>query len=109
MVKSIVGTGTEGYKDDVGGKAEFNFPCGIIISQDGKSLIFVDFGNECIRKVSVLNGMTSTIAGMPCMMGIDLSASSSSPKKKETLYWISIFILTMKKTQEKVNTKTDHF
>ena len=86
MVHTIAGSGRKDYGDAIGKEAKFNDPFGIIITRDGESLIVADLGNRCIRKVSILNGTTSTITGNPGMVQIDLSASSSS----ETLFIIGL-------------------
>jgi hypothetical protein len=65
MVSSIAGSGRKGYRDDIGMEAEFNYPCGIQISRDKKHLFVADGGNGCIRKISLADGTTSTIAGVP--------------------------------------------
>ena len=65
VVKTIAGSGRYGYKDGIGMEAEFNYPCGITISRDGKDLFVADSENKCIRKISLVDGTTSTIAGEP--------------------------------------------
>jgi hypothetical protein len=62
--------------DGIGKEAEFKYPCGVIISRDGKDLFVADYGNVCIRKVSILDGYTSTIAGIPGITRASLFASS---------------------------------
>ena len=68
MVSTIAGSGRRGYKDGIGEEVELNIPFGIAITRDGKDLFVADYGNKCIRKVSILDGTTSTIAGVPGIM-----------------------------------------
>jgi hypothetical protein len=65
IVSTIAGSGRRGYRDGIGMETEFNYPYGIQISRDKKHLVVVDYGNSCIRKVSLVDGTTSTIAGVP--------------------------------------------
>jgi sugar lactone lactonase YvrE len=64
-VVTIAGSTTGGHKDGVGKEAKFFYPSGIAISNDKKVLYVADNGNKCIRKISLVDGTTSTIAGMP--------------------------------------------
>ena len=68
MVSTTAGNGSRGHKDGIGKEAKFNNPSGIMISRDEKDLFVVDNGNNCIRKVSLVDGTTSTIAGIPGIM-----------------------------------------
>ena len=63
-VSTIAGSG-QGYRDGIGSEAKFYYPFGIQISRDKKYLFVADRGNGCIRKVSLVDGTTSTIAGVP--------------------------------------------
>ena len=65
MVQTIAGSGERGCKDGVGKEAEFNCSFGIVISNEKKVLYVADHGNACIRKISLIDGTTSTIAGIP--------------------------------------------
>ena len=76
LISTIAGSGEKGHRDGIGKEAKFNFPFGIIISQDGKDLFVVELGNMCVRKVSIADGTTSTVAGIPGIMKRSLSASS---------------------------------
>ena len=61
-VTTIAGqSGASGYSDETASKARFSFPKGIV--SDGNNLYVVDFGNHRIRKVSLINGMVTTLAG----------------------------------------------
>jgi len=75
-VSTIAGSGEKGHKNSIGKEAEFNAPCGIIISQDGKHLFVADHRNACIQRVSIADGTTSTVAGIPGIMKRSLSAST---------------------------------
>ena len=65
MVSTIAGSGRTGHSDGIGSEAAFNVPLGIQISRDKKYLFIADSGNRCIQKVSIVDGTTSTIAGVP--------------------------------------------
>ena len=67
MVEMAAGNGKRGHKDGNGKEAEFNYLTGIVISHEKKVLFVVDHGNYCIRKISLVNGTTYTIAGVPGM------------------------------------------
>ena len=77
MAETIAGQGSAGHKDGIGGEAKFKNPSDIVISRDGKELYVADLGNSCIRKVSILEGNTSTVAGKPGKIRVSLSALSS--------------------------------
>ena len=106
LVQTIAGSERKGYKDGIGKEAEFNGPSGIVISRDGESLFIADYENRCIRKVSILDGMTSTIAGIPGIMkGIFFSAPSSFKKTHGHIF----FDDDEKNIQECMDTKTVRF
>ena len=66
LVETIAG-GSGGHKDDIGKEAEFNRPYGIVISNGKKDLFVLDCENFCARRISLVDGTTSTIAGIPGM------------------------------------------
>ena len=74
-ISTIAGNGRSGRMDGIGKEVEFDQPYGIIISRDGKELFVADDGNACIRKISLVDGTTSTIAGQPGIKNAPLSAS----------------------------------
>jgi len=59
-------TGSAGYQDGPGEQALFCFPTGLTIDMEN-NLILADFGNECIRKISITGHIrtVSTVSGMP--------------------------------------------
>ena len=63
FLTTIAGNGINGYKDGIGKEAEFYYPFGIVISRDKKDLFVADNGNHCIRRISLVDGTTYTIAG----------------------------------------------
>ncbi len=65
MVHTIAGDGERGHKDGIGKEAQFKGLRGITISNDRKNLYVADSGNFCIQKVSIVDGTTSTVAGIP--------------------------------------------
>jgi len=60
-VSTIAGSGEPGFKDGVGGQAQFNFPDGITIDKQG-NLFVSDASNYRIREITP-GGQVSTIAG----------------------------------------------
>jgi hypothetical protein len=61
-VETIVGSGEDGDTDGVGEEAAFYKLSGITISHDKNNLFAV--GNVSVRKISLLDRRTSTIAGV---------------------------------------------
>ena len=64
MITTIAGTGTSSFSGDNGAatSATFNYPNGVALDASGNVYI-ADFGNRRIRKVTVSNGIITTIAG----------------------------------------------
>lgn len=60
-VVTVAGGLDSGFIDAIGEKAKFNRPNGIAISRQG-SIFIADFGNNAIRRVSVI-GEVTTVAG----------------------------------------------
>ena len=61
-VTTLAGTpGTTGSIDDIQTAARFNQPARI--TTDGPNLYVADFGNSVIRKIALINGKVTTIAG----------------------------------------------
>ncbi|MBB1287184.1 T9SS type A sorting domain-containing protein [Flavisolibacter sp. BT320] len=63
-VSTVAGNGTAGYTGDGGAAtaASLRQPYGIAVDASG-NLYISDYGNHCIRKVSVADGKISTVAG----------------------------------------------
>jgi hypothetical protein len=62
VVTTLAGTtSTQGYADDVGSSAQFNYPFGI--TNDGTSLYVSDNANYTIRKIVISTGEVTTLAG----------------------------------------------
>lgn len=76
-VSTLAGdAGVAGTADGVGASARFNHPTGIAL--DGAGNIYVaDTTNNTVRKVS-LNGMVSTVAGLPGVSGSQDGAGSEA-------------------------------
>ena len=64
-VEILAGNGKDGFKDEKGKEAMFHNPEGITLSKDKKDLFVADLSNYCIRKISLVDGTTSTVAGIP--------------------------------------------
>jgi len=61
LVSTLAGSGKAGFKDDVGGQAQFDTPLGIAVATDGQVYV-ADSANHRIRRVS-LTGVVTTVAG----------------------------------------------
>jgi sugar lactone lactonase YvrE len=67
-VTTLAGTaGAFGTVDGTGSAARFNRPCGLDLS--GTDLYVADSTNDTIRKVSVVTGEVTTVAGIPGAIG----------------------------------------
>lgn len=78
---TLAGTGSPGYLDGPGLSAQFDGPFGI--TTDGNFLYIADEINNRIRKISILSGEVSTIAGNATAATTDgngTSASFNSPQ-----------------------------
>ena len=68
IVSTLVGSSALGHVDSVSpSSVKFNYPTGITVSSDGKSMFIADQVNNCIRRVegldSPLSVVTTTLAG----------------------------------------------
>lgn len=59
----VAGSGIEGHADGVGTAATFNFPNGLAISPDDKTLYVADTNNQLIRAIDIATSTVTTIAG----------------------------------------------
>ena len=50
-VSTFAGSGTAGYTDATGTKAEFNKPSGVAVDSSSGILYVADHNNHCIRKI----------------------------------------------------------
>jgi sugar lactone lactonase YvrE len=64
IITTVAGTGLQGYSGDGGPatSATLNAPSAVALDADG-NLFIADFNNGCIRRVDVLTGIITTVAG----------------------------------------------
>lgn len=64
LISTIAGTGTAGYNGDgiVATSAQINNPFGIVFDNSG-NIYFAEYFGQRIRKITISNGLISTIAG----------------------------------------------
>ncbi|MES3018675.1 MAG: MBG domain-containing protein [Bacteroidota bacterium] len=62
IVSTLAGSGMPGYAEGRGGAAKFNAPTGVTLDQSG-NLYVADQVNNRIRKIDLLTGEVSTLAG----------------------------------------------
>lgn len=80
-VKTIAGlAGTSGSTDEVGTKARFNAPKGMVCQTDGTALYVADTANHTIRKLAFTGdtATVTTIAGAPGQSGADNGTGSAA-------------------------------
>ena len=63
-VSTVAGIPTKGFADGTGSNARFNDPSGIDIDPEQGILYITDSQNHAIRKVNVVTGDTTTLAGL---------------------------------------------
>ncbi|MFM7054966.1 MAG: IPT/TIG domain-containing protein [Bacteroidota bacterium] len=67
-VVTLAGTGSPGHLDGSANTAQFNQPTGVTFNPFTKEVYVADRNNHCIRKVTS-NGIVSTVAGIPGIVG----------------------------------------
>jgi NHL repeat len=60
-VTTFAGTGSPGFVNGTGTAASFNYPSGLALS--GTDLYVIEYGNHAVRKVSLISGAVTTLAG----------------------------------------------
>jgi sugar lactone lactonase YvrE len=70
-VETVAGTGVPGFADGISTSARFQSPTGLALSPDGLSLYVADTGNDRIRRINLVTGRTSTVAGSGSSGGDD--------------------------------------
>lgn len=63
QVATLAGGGGQGWADGPIGTAKFDTPEGVAVTKDGRYLLVADRLNRRIRRVNVISGDTTTIAG----------------------------------------------
>ncbi|EOD32831.1 hypothetical protein EMIHUDRAFT_78111, partial [Emiliania huxleyi CCMP1516] len=63
VTTTLAGSGTDTFADGTGTAASFNFPSGVAVSPDGRTLYVADTFNHRIRKIDTSGGVTTTLAG----------------------------------------------
>jgi DNA-binding beta-propeller fold protein YncE len=64
QVSIVAGSGISGAKDDVGVRAQFQYPRGVAIDNVGKRAFVADQYNNAIRQVDLATGTVTTLAGV---------------------------------------------
>ena len=77
VVTTLAGSGTAGSADGTGAAASFNRPSGIAIGPDGH-LYISESGNHTIRKITLPDGVVTTIAGIAGTSGNDNGSGASA-------------------------------
>ncbi|RME17301.1 MAG: hypothetical protein D6797_02830, partial [Bdellovibrio sp.] len=90
QVTTVAGSGTPGYKDDVGTAAQFG-ATNLYLASDGTQYVFIsDPANHVIRKLDTTTGQVSTILGKKGHgQDIDGSLSSAYTYNPRTLLFTS--------------------
>ncbi len=70
-MQTFAGTGTAGYSGNNGpaSSAQIYGPRGMVMDATGANLYFSDFGNHCIRVISMSTGNIAVYAGTPQSAG----------------------------------------
>ncbi|MDO8263061.1 MAG: Ig-like domain-containing protein [Gallionella sp.] len=75
-VTTLAGSGTAGAVDATGTAASFNGPYGI--TTDGTSLYVSDTSNHKIRKIVIVTGVVTTLAGSGTVGAVDATGTAAS-------------------------------
>ncbi|OYY47733.1 MAG: hypothetical protein B7Y56_02790 [Gallionellales bacterium 35-53-114] len=75
-VTTLAGSGTSGAADATGAAASFFLPQGI--ASDGSNLYVMDKGNHKIRKVGIIGGVVSTLAGSELGFSVDATGTAAT-------------------------------
>jgi hypothetical protein len=62
-VTTMAGSGVAGRVDAVGAAARLNSPLGPLVSADGATLFFADWGSHTVRAMTIPDGAVTTVAG----------------------------------------------
>lgn len=85
IVSTIAGSGTAGYKDDLGTVAQFSYPRGISRDQQG-NLYVGDSWNHRVRKIAP-NGQVTTYAGGGNIFGVQSVSSFADGKDTSARFY----------------------
>ncbi|XXX80313.1 hypothetical protein WMF30_16235 [Sorangium sp. So ce134] len=82
-VTFLAGSGTPGTKDDLGTKAQFEYPRGVAVDEAGGRAFVADQYNNTIRQIDLATGEVTTLAGAPdepgAVDGVGLDARFHHP------------------------------
>ena len=82
-VTTLAGSGKEGAKDGVGTAASFQNPRGIVI--DGGNLYVADTYNHTLRKIEIVTGRVTTLAGSGSKGAADDTGKAASFSYPQTI------------------------
>lgn len=63
VVDTVAGNGVPGFADGIAENARFNTPTALTLSLDGNFLFVADTNNGRVRRIDLVNGLVSTLAG----------------------------------------------
>lgn len=91
IVSTVAGCGEYGYSGDGGAAvlARLDRPYGLCVSADGRFLYIADYGNHCIRRVTLASGVIDTLCGTG-EPGDTGDGGPGACAKLRSPYWVSL-------------------